>query len=234
MMHYYVGTSGFSYKQWKGVFYPPGLPDREMLTFYGQELPAVEINATFYRMPRKSTLNSWVGQVPTGFRFALKAPRKITHNQPLKGKDDDVNFLFETAVALGEKLGAILFQLPPYLKKDIGLFADFADRLPPGIRVAFEFRHRSWFDDNIHDIMHKKRHAWCCTDTENEDMNLFAATADWGYLRLRRLNYTEGELLEWLRKVKSQNWQAAYVFFKHEDEGIGPRLARQFLQAISK
>jgi uncharacterized protein YecE (DUF72 family) len=233
-MDYYVGTSGFSYKAWKGVFYPQDLPDKAMLRFYGERLTAVEINATFYRMPRKSTLDSWARQVPTGFRFVLKAPRKITHNKPLKDKDDDVDFLCETAVSLGEKLGAILFQLPPYLQKDIGLFADFTDRLPPGIRFAFEFRHRSWFDDHIHEILYKKRHAWCCADTENEDLNQFAATTDWGYLRLRRLDYTEAELLKWLRKVASQKWQAAYVFFKHEDEGIGPRLARQFLQAISK
>ncbi len=233
-MQYYVGTSGFSYKEWKGYFYPQDLPDKEMLKFYGQALPAVEINSTFYRMPRQSTLNGWALQVPPDFRFVLKAPRKITHSKPLKEKGDDVEFLCETAAALGDRLGAILFQLPPYLHKDIGLFAAFADRLPSGIRVAFEFRHRSWFDDDIHEILCKKGLALCCADSENEELNQFAGTADWGYLRLRRPDYTEAELLDWAQKIRSQNWREVYAFFKHEDEGIGPKLARQFLEIVKK
>src|SRR4030042_5699104 len=143
-MEFYVGPSGYSYKEWKGPFYPKDLPEKDMLRFYGENLPAVEINNTFYRMPSVSMLEAWAEQVPPDFRFVLKASRKITHSQPLKEKGDEVGYLFKTAATLGDKLGAILFQLPPYLHRNIELLVDFVDLLPSGTKVAFEFRHRSW------------------------------------------------------------------------------------------
>jgi uncharacterized protein YecE (DUF72 family) len=228
-MQFYVGTSGYSYKEWKGSFYPQDLPDKEMLQFYGGNFSAVEINNTFYRMPRAGMLEAWAEQVPPGFRFVLKAPRKITHSKPLREKGDEVGYLCSTAAALGDKLGAILFQLPPYLRVDIDLFADFVALLPSGTRAAFEFRHRSWFDAPIYEILQKREFALCCADSENEELGRFVATAGWGYLRLRRPDYSEAELLDWAQKIGSQSWQTVYAFFKHEDAGAGPRLARRFL-----
>jgi uncharacterized protein YecE (DUF72 family) len=227
-MQFYIGTSGYSYKEWKGAFYPKDLPDREMLRFYGETLPAVEINNTFYRMPSVSILEAWANQVPPDFRFILKAPRKITHIKPLKEKEDEVGFLCKTAATLGDKLGAILFQLPPYQHKNIRLLSDFLDLLPSGIRAAFEFRHPSWFDEELYEILHDKGYAFCCTDGTNEELRQFVATAAWGYLRLRKLNYSEKELIDWIHEIKSKKWQAVYVFFKHEDNGVGPKLAEHF------
>lgn len=228
-MRFYVGTSGYSYKEWKGPFYPKGLPDKDMLRFYGENLPAVEINNTFYRMPSASMLEAWADQVPPDFRFVLKAPRKITHSKPLKEKADEVGYLFKMAATLGDKLGAILFQLPPYLRKNIDLLAAFVELLPPGLKVAFEFRHSSWFDNELFTILHDKGCALCCSDSENEELSRFIATAGWGYLRLRKPDYSEGELVDWAEKIKSQQWQEVYAFFKHEDDGAGPKLAGQFL-----
>ncbi len=179
-MQFYVGTSGYTYKEWKGPFYPKDLPDKNMLRFYGENLPAVEINNTFYRMPSASILEAWSEQVPPEFRFVLKASRKITHSKPLKEKGDEVGYLFETAATLGDKLGAILFQLPPYLHKNIELLANFVDSLPSGIKAAFEFRHGSWFGDELYEILRKKRYAICCSDSENEELSQFVTTADWG------------------------------------------------------
>jgi uncharacterized protein YecE (DUF72 family) len=233
-MQLYVGTSGYSYKEWKGSFYPKNHPDKDMLRFYGQNLPAVEINNTFYRMPNASVLEAWAEQVPSDFRFVLKASRKITHSKPLKKKGDEIGYLFTVAATLGEKLGAILFQLPPYLKKNFQLLSDFADLLPSSPRIAFEFRHPSWFDDELYELLHKKGYAVCCSDVENEEISRFVVTTDWGYLRLRKTNYSEEELIEWAHKIKSQKWQAAYIFFKHEDEPTAPLLAKQFLEIAAR
>lgn len=233
-MQFYIGTSGYSYKEWKGIFYPKDLPDKDMLRYYAKNLPAVEINNTFYRMPTATMLEGWAEQVPADFQFVLKASRKITHSKPLKEKADEVDYLFRTAATLGEKLGAILFQLPPYLHRNIELLADFMDLLPSGTKAAFEFRHRSWFDDELYEILRNKGYAICCSDSENEELSQFVATADWGYLRLRKPNYSEKELLDWAQKIKSQPWQAAYVFFKHEDEGAGPKMAKHFLDLATQ
>jgi uncharacterized protein YecE (DUF72 family) len=231
-MQFYVGTSGYSYKEWKGPFYPKDLPNKDMLRFYSENLPVVEINNTFYRMPNTGMLEAWAEQVPLDFQFVLKASRKITHTKPLKEKADEVGYLFKTAATLGDKLGAILFQLPPYLHKNIGLFADFVELLPTGTKVAFEFRHHSWFDDKLYEILQNKGYALCCSDSENEELSQFVATADWGYLRLRKPNYSEKELLDWAQKIKSQNWKVVYAFFKHEDDGAGPNLAKHFLDLV--
>jgi uncharacterized protein YecE (DUF72 family) len=194
----------------------------------------VEINNTFYRMPNAHMLEAWAEQVPPNFQFVLKASRKITHSKPLKEKGDEVGYLFRTAATLGDKLGAILFQLPPYLHRNVELFADFVELLPSGTRAAFEFRHRSWFDDELYEILHNKGCAMCCSDSENEELGKFVPTADWGYLRLRKPNYSEEELHHWAQKIKSQHWQAAYVFFKHEDDGAGPKMAKHFLDLATQ
>jgi uncharacterized protein YecE (DUF72 family) len=223
------GTSGYSYKEWKGSFYPEDLAARNMLRCYGEKLPAVEINNTFYSMPRVSVLKAWAEQVGPDFRFALKASRKITHSRPLKAKGDHVRYFCETAATLGDKLGAILFQLPPHLPRNIGLFTEFIELLPSGTKAAFEFRHPSWFDDQLYEILHRKGYAICCSDSENEALSQFVATTDWGYLRLRRPNYSEAELFGWAQKIKSQNWQVVFAFFKHDNAGAGPNMASRFL-----
>lgn len=229
-MKWFVGTSGFSYKKWKGTFYPEDLPDKEMLRYYGEQLPAVEINNTFYRLPKASMLEGWLEQVPGNFRFVLKASRKITHIKPLKEKADETNYLFKTAATLGNGLGAILFQLPPYLRKNVDLLDNFLALLPADRRATFEFRHRSWFDDEVYDRLRQKGCALCCADSENEELSQLVATASWGYLRLRKPDYTDKDLAEWADRIKAQDWQEVYVFFKHEDEGTGPRLAKRFLE----
>jgi uncharacterized protein YecE (DUF72 family) len=228
-MRLFAGTSGYGYKEWKGSFYPQELPDKDMLNYYGARLPAVEINNTFYRMPAASMLAAWGAQVPPGFRFVLKAPRRITHTKPLKDKGDEVGYLFRTAAALGDQLGAVLFQLPPYLHRDMALLTAFLDLLPSGNRTVFEFRHPSWFDDELYELLRHRGCALCCSDGEKEELRQFITTADWGYLRLRRADYTEAGLLDWIQRIRSQNWTAAYVFFKHEAAGTGPKLARHFL-----
>ena len=229
-MKLWVGTSGFSYKEWKGRFYPEDLPDREMLSYYSRCLPAVEINNTFYRLPRAEMLQTWSEQTPETFRFVLKASQRITHKKRLKEAEDETHYLFETAQGLGERLGVIFFQLPPYLRKDVARLEAFLQILPEPRRAAFEFRHESWFDQEVYDCLAAHGSALCLADTEKNDAPELVATSDWGYLRLRREAYDDAELTAWVERVKGQNWRAAYVFFKHEDESAGPKLAQRFLE----
>jgi len=229
-MNLYVGTSGYSYKEWKGTFYPEDLPDKQMLHFYGERFRSVEINNTFYRMPKKSVLEAWAVEVPSDFKFVLKAPQKITHIQRLKDADDNVNYLLEVAGALKERLGPLLFQLPPYLKKDIPRLQDFLKLLPKGCRSAFEFRHQSWFDDELFALLRDHQAVLCIAEAEEGVEVPCKSTADWGYLRLRRPDYGDAELKEWVDRVKQQGWRDAFIFFKHEDEGMGPKMAKRFLE----
>lgn len=226
-----VGTSGYSYKEWKGSFYPEDLPAAKMLPYYAERFGAVEINNTFYRMPEAKTLQKWTGQVPPSFRFSLKAPQRITHQKKLAGTEEDVAHLFEVAAALGEKLGPVLFQLPPYARKDAAKLQTFIASLPSDARVGFEFRHASWFDDEVYAILRARDAALCAADTdEAEDPGtLLVPTASWGYLRLRRTEYDDAALAAWSSRIARQTWSAAYVFFKHEDEGKGPAFANRFL-----
>jgi uncharacterized protein YecE (DUF72 family) len=233
-MQLYIGTSGYSYKEWKGSFYPKDLQAREMLRYYGGKLPAVEINNTFYSMPRAGVLKAWAEQVEPDFRFTLKASRKITHHRPLRDKGDEVDYFCRTAAALGSGLGAILFQLPPHLPRDLELIADFMELLPEGTRAAFEFRHHSWFVDRLYEIMQQKGCALCWAESENEEFNQFTATADWGYLRFRRPTYSDSELSDWARKIEVRNWETVFAFFKHDDTGAGPLLARRLLDLTDK
>lgn len=232
-MHVLVGTSGFAYKEWKGPFYPEGLKNADMLRYYAQQLPTVEINNTFYRMPRTSMLEKWSGTVPEHFQFVLKASQRITHHARLKDADDQVLFLFEQAAVLGSKLGPVLFQLPPNLKKDVERLRSFLRALPAGKRVAFEFRHASWQDEEVHDTLREHGAALCIADFEDSDEDTpLVATCDLGYLRLRAADYDDDALKRWAERIQSQPWSQAYVFFKHEDEGAAPRLAARLTELL--
>ncbi|HET7038541.1 MAG TPA: DUF72 domain-containing protein, partial [Gemmatimonadales bacterium] len=223
-MRFYVGTSGFAYKAWKGPFYPEDLPDAHMLRHYAGRLPAVEINNTFYRMPRESVVLGWADDVPATFRFVLKASQKITHFGRLKNVASELEYFLRVSQALGARRGPTLFQLPPNLKKDLPRLTDFLALLPEGWPAAFEFRQATWFADDVYDALRAKNAALCIADTGEEGDAPFVVTADWGYLRLRREHYGDADLDAWARKVTGAAWSDGYVFFKHEDAGAGPRL----------
>ena len=229
-----VGTSGYSYKEWKGTFYPDDLSAAKMLPYYAGRFDTVEINNTFYRMPDEKTVAKWGEQVPDGFCFAIKAPQRITHQKKLVAASEDVARLVEVASSLGAKLGPLLFQLPPYFRKDSLKLREFLAVVPAGPQVAFEFRHPSWFDEEIYSILRQRDCALCLADTDEvaDPQSLVVATATWGYLRLRRTEYAEGQLGAWARRVLAQSWEQAYVFLKHEDEGKGPKFAVEFLREI--
>ena len=230
MAHYWIGTSGYNYQEWKGSFYPADLKTDDMLRFYASQFSSVEINNTFYRMPSEKVLAGWSSQVPETFTFVLKAPQRITHYKRLKEVGDDLSYFLRTASVLGPRLGPTLFQLPPNFKKDLDRFRAFLDLLPRGWRAAFEFRHPSWFDDEVYQALRSHETALCVADTGEEGDAPLVATAGWGYLRLRREQYEAGELSRWADEVARQPWQDVFVFFKHEDAGAGPRLANQFLE----
>jgi uncharacterized protein YecE (DUF72 family) len=231
-MRVLAGTSGFSYKEWRGSFYPEDLPADEMLAYYSAKLPAVEINNTFYRMPKPALLEGWAAQVPADFRFILKASQRITHRKRLKEAGDEVAYFFQTAATLGDRLGPTLVQLPPNLRKDLPRLEAFLGVLPEGARAAFEFRHDSWFEDDVYAALRAKGAALCIAEDE-ELATPLVATAPWGYLRLRRQDYDDAAVAAWAEKVRAQAWSEAFVFFKHEDAGSGPRLAADFLQRIA-
>jgi uncharacterized protein YecE (DUF72 family) len=227
-----AGTSGFSYAQWRGPFYPEDLDAADMLRFYAGRLPAVEINNTFYRMPSRSVLERWAGEVPEGFRFAVKAPRRITHVARLKeAAADPTRFLLDLLGALGPRLGAVLFQCPPNLKLDLARLDAFLALLPDGLPAAFEMRHPSWACGDAFERLRRRGFAWVTTDDdEGAPPASLVATARFGYLRLRRSAYTDAELDAWADRIRAAGWEQALVFFKHEDAGIGPALALQLAE----
>jgi uncharacterized protein YecE (DUF72 family) len=229
-MDLYVGTSGYSYQEWKGAFYPKTLPPQQMLRYYAERFRAVEINYTFRRLPTASVLRAWADAVPADFQFVLKAPEQIPHVKRLKDASDSVSGFLEIAGKLGKRLGPLLFQLPPSFKRDVPCLAAFLALLPSSYRVALEFRHSSWFDDEVFGLMRHHRAALCLADADdNLEVPVVAAT-DWGYLRLRRPDYGDTALKAWMKRVQEQDWRDAFVFFKHEDEGKGPQLAKQFMK----
>ena len=229
-MKIYAGTSGYSYKEWKHGFYPHSLSEKEMLHYYAHQLPAVEINTTFYRLPRVETIEQWVAQVPQEFRFVIKASQRITHlKQISEDSKREVGLLFSALQALGQTFGAVLFQLPPQFRRDMPRLAHFLAFIPRGIRAAFEFRHSSWFDSDVFRLLAQCNCAWCVTETDKSDVRV-VRTADWGYFRLRKKNYAENDLLAWAKKIKQQDWRLAFVFFKHENNEVqSPLLAKEFL-----
>ena len=231
-MRLWVGTSGFSYKAWKGSFYPEDLPNDQMLSYYGERLNAVEINNTFYRMPSRKVLTDWGGKVPDSFSFVLKASRKITHFKRLKEAGDELGYLLEVSEELGGRRGPILFQLPPNLKKDVERLRDFVTLFPDGFRAAFEFRNATWFDDDVYQVLGDAGAALVAADTGGDNDPPLVATASYGYARLRKETYEPGELTRWASDFKAQAWDDVFVFFKHEDEGAGPALADLFVKEM--
>jgi uncharacterized protein YecE (DUF72 family) len=224
-----VGTSGFSYAEWKGPFYPADLPASGMLAYYAEQLPAVEINNTFYRLPRRSVLEGWAAQVPERFRFAVKASQRITHMKRLADVGDETRYLLDVVQALGERLGVLLFQLPPNLKLELERFDRFLELLPAGTRAAFEFRHASWLDPRVHERLRARGCAWVVTEQDEGRAPDYLLTAQWTYLRLRREHYAREELAAWAARLRTRPLDEAFVFFKHEDAGTGPKLAGEFL-----
>ena len=221
-----TGTSGFSYKEWLGPFYPEKLPASEMLRYYAERFTTVEINNTFYRMPAESMLEQWLQQVPDQFTFTLKAPKRITHVNRLRESESHVAEFLRRASALGSKLGVILFQLPPYLKKDLPRLRDFLDLLPPGRRTAFEFRNDSWQDDEVHELLRSRDAILCVTDTDVGDTP-FVATSACGYIRLRRTHYDDDGLRAWAAQIAAKALPQTYVYFMHEDEALGTKFAQR-------
>ena len=230
-MELFVGTSGFSYAEWKGTFYPAGLPDADMLKSYAARLPTVEINNTFYRMPQPALLEGWSHKVAdvSAFTFAVKAPKSITHISRLKDAAEVTAHFLKVAATLATRLGPILFQLPPFFRKDAGVLREFLELLPPGTKSAFEFRHASWFDDEVATLLADKGAALVAGDPDDGEPLPLIATAPFGYLRLRAASYDLLGLQAWHARIAAQPWQAAYVYLKHEV--LGPAYA-QGLQAL--
>jgi uncharacterized protein YecE (DUF72 family) len=233
-MKLFVGTSGYSYKEWKGSFYPEKIPAKDMLSYYASRLKAVEINNTFYRLPQKSVVEGWRDQVTSDFKFSVKASQRITHFKRLKDVAEDTKYFLETVSAFDERLGVILFQLPPNMKKDLPRLESFLANLPKNARAAFEFRHPTWFDDDVLRVLSESNLPLVVSDTDDMPTNHIDKTADWGYLRLRRVNYSPDSLVEWSKRIGDQKWNEAFVFFKHEDEGTGPKLAAQFMDVAKE
>lgn len=227
-----VGTSGFAYPEWKGPFYPPDLPASRMLAYYSERFDTVEVNATFYRMPTPRTLAGWAAQTPARFVFALKAPQRITHVARLRGVGDLVRTFLDAALTLGPRLGPVLFQLPPNLPCDLDRLDGLVALLPAGLRVAIEFRHPSWFTEAVYERLRSAGVALCVADTEAGTTPL-EVTADFGYLRLRDLDYDDAALDRWARTVRGA-WREAWVYFKHEASGRGPALAARLRERLGR
>lgn len=228
-MRWLAGTSGYSYKAWKGSFYPEDMAADGMLGYYASKLPAVEINNTFYRMPRIEVLDVWRQAVPDDFRFVIKAPRQITHQARLANCEGPVDYLASRLETLGDKLGCVLFQLPPYVRKNLERLDAFLDLWPNAFPAAVEFRHASWFDVETNELL--RRHGTCLCVSEDGKLPLpdHITTTDWAYLRLRKSGYDNAALQSWAERVAATGAKRGFAFFKHEDAGAGPTLARRFL-----
>jgi uncharacterized protein YecE (DUF72 family) len=235
-VNFYVGTSGWSYKEWKGSFYPPKLPADQMLQYYASRFSAVEVNNSFYRIPSEAVLAGWAAQVPPEFRFIMKASRRITHNSRLRDDDGSLQYFLRAVNPAGPRLGPTLFQLPPTFEKDTDRLRDFLARLPRHWPAAFEFRHESWFDDEIYQLLQARDAALVGVDQdESEGAGApLVATATWGYLRLRRSSYDEAALQHWADRIRAQSWGAAYLFLKHEEGSPTGPAAAESLQRILK
>jgi uncharacterized protein YecE (DUF72 family) len=228
VMRVVAGTSGFSYKEWVGAFYPEKTAAKAMLAYYASRLPVVEINNTFYRMPNADAIGAWRAQVPESFRFAVKAPRRITHVKRLKDCKSELNFLFTALEALKPCLGSVLFQLPPFAKVDVAALSSFVEQLPPGCRAAFEFRNPSWLVSDVYQVLGARKLALVHSEVDEPLAGDLPWTADWAYLRLRRVVYTAADLDVWLARLRAAKLDEVQVFFKHEDQATGPLLAEQF------
>jgi uncharacterized protein YecE (DUF72 family) len=232
-MNIHVGTSGFAYKEWKGKFYPEKISPKELLRYYSSRLNTVEINNTFYHMPNGTVLTSWADQVGGDFVFALKAPQVITHMKRLRHVSSETGYLFKSLSVLEKKLGPVLFQFPESFHADQALLKEFLALIPRTALCAFEFRSSSWLDDGTLDLLRQKKCSLCIADADEAPAGEIISTATWGYLRLRRSDYTDADLSQWAEKVLSQKWEKVFVFFKHEGEGAkGPELAMRFQELV--
>jgi uncharacterized protein YecE (DUF72 family) len=230
----WVGTSGFQYKEWKGTFYPETLSLAKMLPYYAERFPTTEINYSFRRIPSEKTLTNWSANTPQKFRFSLKAPQEITHFRKLRDCSEVLGRFTEALKTLGEKLGPVLFQLPPFLKNDTALLKDFLTIIPAELRSAFEFRHESWFNDETFAALKAKNAALCIADID-ELSTPIVATAKFGYFRLRKIDLTKADIKRWAKVVEEHHRKAKdiFVYFKHEDTGTGPKFARQLLDEMT-
>jgi len=232
-MAIWVGTSGYNYPEWRGSFYPQKFATRKMLAFYAERFSTVEINYTFYHSPTPAILAGWSGQTPAPFKFALKAPKRITHVARLRDCGEALRHFVETAAGLGPKLGPLLFQLPPFFKKDIGVLDAFIAGLPPEIRATFEFRHPSWFDGEVFARLRARNLALCVADSEKLSTPV-EITADCAYFRLRDEGYQPADIKRWARTIedRTSHCRDVFVYFKHEEAGTGPQFARLLKEAL--
>jgi uncharacterized protein YecE (DUF72 family) len=226
-----VGTSGYSYPEWKGSFYPDDLPASKMLRFYAERFPTVEANNTFYKMPTAKTLAQWIAQVPPSFVFGVKAPQRITHKERLVDSGPSLKFFLEATETLGVQRGPLLFQLPPFQKKDVERLKSFLALIPKGVEAALEFRHESWFDAETLEALRAAGASLVISESEKIAAPV-EATAPWGYLRLRREDYVDADLVAWAQKIRAQPWTHAYVYFKHEDAGVGPQYGKRLIELL--
>jgi len=227
-MRLLAGTSGFSYKEWVGEFYPDKLAAKGMLAHYATRLPIVEINNTFYRMPNAASIQGWRSQVSDSFRFAIKVPRRISHIKRLRDCGEDLAFLLRAVADLSPCLGSLLVQLPPHARCDEAALAGFLRDVPEGVRVAFEFRNDTWLVPAVFKLL-EGRNAALVQSESDETFEVLPWTADWAYLRLRRVVYTADDVRRWLERIDAAGVTEAHVFFKHEDGATGPKLAAQML-----
>lgn len=225
----HVGTSGFSYDEWKPAFYPEDLKKAAMLSFYASQLSSVELNNTFYRMPSEKNVQVWSDQVPDTFRFSIKATKRMTWSQKLVDCEDLLEYLFKQLQPLGDKLGCVFYQLPKYVRCDLGVLRTFVEQQPEGVKTAFEFVHDSWQDPAVAELLHAHGAAIVGSDKDDAPAPELAPGAPWIYLRLRRSAYDDDELRAWQERIRSSGVSEAFVFFKHEDSCAGPALARRFL-----
>jgi uncharacterized protein YecE (DUF72 family) len=227
-----VGTSGYNYPEWRGTFYPEKLSTAKMLQYYAERFATVEINYTFYRVPTEKLLAGWAASTPESFFFTLKAPRRITHDAKLQRTDDLLDTFCRTARTLGPKLATLLFQLPPTFKKDAGVLRAFLAQLPEGTRAALEFRHASWFDDEVFEALRSRNIALCVADSEKLHSPV-ETTADYAYFRLRDEGYQQADIEKWAEKIRTlKGVSDVFVYFKHEEQGLGPDFARRLMLAL--
>jgi len=230
-----VGTSGFSYPEWKGSFYPEKLPQKKMLSYYAEHFCTVEINATFYRMPKEDMLAGWIAEVPPDFGFVLKAPQRITHHKKLEDVGEETARFTTVAKTMGARLGPLLYQLPPFLKKDLPRLEAFLASVPRPSPIVIEMGDASWFSDDVYELLKAQDAAMCIVDDPSPRKAApFEKTAKHGYLRLRRVEYGDAEVTAWAKRIRDAKWDTAHVFFKHEDEGTGPALAKRMLAALGQ
>jgi uncharacterized protein YecE (DUF72 family) len=229
-MRLLAGASGYSFKEWKGNFYPPGMKPDGMLRYYGERLPTVEINNTFYQLPKAAILENWAQATPPHFRFAIKASRRITHLSRLNAKTaaDPLDYLYKTLATLGAKRGPVLFQLPPFLKLDLPRLEEFLALLPPGHSAAFEFRNDSWFCDAVYETLGRAGAALCLSEREDSAPPPVVETSSWGYVRLRLESYTNDELDRWAKRLLETRWTQIHVYFMHEP--TAPAYARALMR----